>query len=309
MKFVAKRLSRLWIVLPLLAVLAQPAAALRFPSISIHVTNPPGQEYYLDLLLRNHKSPDLPTHGDPYGSDITYREDMVALLRSYEQEGWYATYFYSGKDDFNGQLTAADYQVLQNGEPANDHYFSGYDAGMPEAFRIILVTSHGEVRVTPAIRTNGRTELRVLYDWASGKASIPDLSQAPWVYAVFALAVLLAPRLFVRYIMRLPLRPAVPFLLAINLPCAALLSLILHLALFPLGLAKTLFLTLPVVPLSYVAEVVYIRIRKPDDTRAQMAAAFAGAALCAVLLVVLLPALYNHFTGTHPQKMIRQYDT
>lgn len=108
------------------------------PRVKISITNPPKENYYLDLLYK------------PSQSESVYKnlEDvcdpkMLDLLFSYTDEGLYPAFAHGTPSPMWGSLLPNE-----NG----NHIFSY--VGVPDEFKIIIVTESGEVKVSDIIKRN-----------------------------------------------------------------------------------------------------------------------------------------------------------
>ena len=116
------------------------------PAVTIHVVNAPEGTYYLDLLITepdNYENIDL----------ASYDPELIAGLKSWEDEGWYPALVEGTRAPLFGDLT-----------PGEDgaHRFTYF--GLPRTFRI-AVSGPGGAQATaePFTRTVFYTHLT--YDW------------------------------------------------------------------------------------------------------------------------------------------------
>ena len=124
------------------------------PQITVKVLNPPEGEYYLDLLTMDAHS--YKNIEDP----SSYDQTMIALLMNYKEEGWVPGLTMGTTAPMWGDLV---------GEPTRDgmeHTF-GY-MGVPNDFKIILVTSDGRVTVTEELHREA-LQSTLTYDYKTGK--------------------------------------------------------------------------------------------------------------------------------------------
>mgnify|MGYP006066660011 FL=1 len=117
------------------------------PAVTITVVNAPAGEYYLDLLITDPE----PDHDNIEVAD--YDPELIAGLKSWEDEGWYPALVTGTRAPLFGELTA---------EADGIHRFS-YN-GLPRTFRI-AVSGPGGAQATaePFTRTVFYTHLT--YDW------------------------------------------------------------------------------------------------------------------------------------------------
>ena len=117
------------------------------PAVTITVVNAPAGEYYLDLLITDPE----PDHDNIEVED--YDPELIAGLKSWEDEGWYPALVTGTRAPLFGELTA---------EADGIHRFSYH--GLPRTFRI-AVSGPGGAQTTaePFTRTVFYTHLT--YDW------------------------------------------------------------------------------------------------------------------------------------------------
>ena len=117
------------------------------PAVTITVVNAPAGEYYLDLLITDPE----PDHDNIEVED--YDPELIAGLKSWEDEGWYPALVTGTRAPLFGELTA---------EADGIHRFSYH--GLPRTFRI-AVSGPGGAQATaePFTRTVFYTHLT--YDW------------------------------------------------------------------------------------------------------------------------------------------------
>lgn len=131
--------------------------------LTVYVDNPPSELYYLDLLTQNAR-----TYNNFYddGERETLNQEMIALLYSYESDGWKPALTEGTGVPMWGELT---------GHPDGNrmiHEF-GY-VGAPDTYRIIIVTESGKVFVSETY-TRVALQSSITYDYATGTASVPPV--------------------------------------------------------------------------------------------------------------------------------------
>ena len=154
-------------VLLLMAVLFTTAVSADFgpkDRLTIYLTNPPAETYYLDLLY------------DAGGADVyenlTEEEiagldaDMLQALRE-NGTGWTAALAEGTRVPLFGRLTGT-----AEGDTVR-HTFSYY--GLPETYRIIIVTDSGQTHISEPF-TRRAMQSSITYDCAAGTGEIPPLS-------------------------------------------------------------------------------------------------------------------------------------
>ena len=107
------------------------------PRVEINLKNAPQVEYYLDLLYQPSRTASM---YDNLDKGAEYNEDMLRALRAYEKDGWYAAMASGTLTPVFGSLTAED----------GRHVFSYI--GVPDEFKIIIVTSGGDVKISRPVK-------------------------------------------------------------------------------------------------------------------------------------------------------------
>lgn len=142
-----------------------PASADMGPKdkLTVYVENPPTEEYYLDLLTQ-----DINKYNN-IKDDVRkgLNEHMISLLYNYEADGWKPALTEGTKMPMRGNLI---------GEPYDNGFIHtfGYH-GVPDTYRIIIVTENGKVSVSD-IYTRKALQSSVTYDYATGQVKIPSTS-------------------------------------------------------------------------------------------------------------------------------------
>lgn len=132
------------------------------PELYVFVKNPPEELYYLDLLIQNNSNDKYVNLEDK----SLYNQNMLALLYSKKDEGWLPALTDGTDVPLHGDLI---------GEPKDGammHYFGYF--GVPETYRIIIVTESGKVTVSDVI-TRKSMFSNVYYDYKTGTISTPSL--------------------------------------------------------------------------------------------------------------------------------------
>ena len=157
------------------------------PQLTVKVTNPPEELYYLDLLAEG----DWEHAGDAdySGLDWSYSEEEIAALdnglldalRAAVPDGWHAC----TAEGSNGAPMWGDLLGEDAGNGTRLHTF-GY-LGVPAAYRIIVVTKNGESWVSEVLH-RAALQSSVTVDWAEKTVSTPHAVSA---YALQFLCMLL----------------------------------------------------------------------------------------------------------------------
>ncbi len=144
--------------------------------LTVYVENPPTEDYYLDLLTQ---------HSSPYdnyqdGERESLDQEMIALLYSYKSEGWTPALVEGTGVPMWGSLTGK--------EDGNRmvHKF-GY-VGVPDTYRIIIVTKGGKISVSETY-TRKALQSSITFDYRTGRAEVPSILllyslQFAWTFAL-----------------------------------------------------------------------------------------------------------------------------
>lgn len=160
-----KRILRnIWLLFIILVFVSFPVASYADtgpkPSLSIHLVNPPGEPYYLDLLIQ-----DKGTYPNLHDEEkAVLDQDMLALLFSHESEGWNPAIAGGTGAPLWGSLAG---EAEKGGMLHSFSYF-----GVPDTYRIIIVTQSGKVTVSET-QTRKAYQDSITYDYATSKVSVP----------------------------------------------------------------------------------------------------------------------------------------
>lgn len=131
-------------------------------NLVIYVKNPPNENYYLDLLTTQ---PGTYSNLGKSEERVHLNQDMLQLLYSQEDEGWYPALTEGTNIPMWGKLI---------GEPHNDkmiHKFSYL--GVPETYRIIIVTESGKVTLSDTY-TRKALQSSIHYDYETNTGRVPS---------------------------------------------------------------------------------------------------------------------------------------
>lgn len=136
------------------------------PSLKIIVKNAPEEEYYLDLLV------DYPAdNGYIWLDESRYDSEKLQILSNYRDGNWRAAKVTGTRVPLTGELIG----ISNKNEMIHDF---GY-VGVPDIFRIIIVTSDNEIVTSDIIETNTFNSV-VYYDFKNNaltqKAIIVDIT-------------------------------------------------------------------------------------------------------------------------------------
>ena len=150
----------------LMILVTQPAYADTGPkpSITVHCSNMPGGEVYLDLLI---DAPPLPEDaGFSYGNMSRDEPDgyngfMIDILKAYNVDGWRPALVTGTRAPLWGELRLA----VDNGNAVSGFRYMD----VPGRFKIIVVTEDGSVAVSNVVER--RTfQSDVFFDYGAGRA-------------------------------------------------------------------------------------------------------------------------------------------
>ncbi len=126
------------------------------PKLIVIVENPPEGEYYLDLLLDY----DMPLCKNLSGPETSFDAEKLRILNEYNENGWYCALAHGTRYTVWGKLTG------NRSKEVMKHPFGYF--GLPERYKIIIVTPENEVRVTRIIERKSYSSV-VHYDYKTGE--------------------------------------------------------------------------------------------------------------------------------------------
>lgn len=135
--------------------------------LTVHVTNPPAEPYYLDLLTQQPGEYSNLLEEDR----AALNQEMLSLLYTYQEEGWYPAFVGGTEVPMWGDLTG------RTADGGMVHVFGYY--GLPKTYRIILATQSGKVVVSEAA-TRQALQSSVTFDYsaaANGAQNVLPLSE------------------------------------------------------------------------------------------------------------------------------------
>lgn len=178
------------------------------PGLTVKLLNAPDEPYYLDLLAPGEGGNGLS------GQELAALDrDMLAALLGSVPEGWHACITQGGNVPIFGELTSGD----------GVHYFSYL--GVPETYRILVVTRSGEVWSSNTLE---RKVLQgsVTVNWETKETLQPKV----WVGYVLQFLSTLLPTLIIELavllLFRFDLRQNILSFLWVNLLTQGLLALL-----------------------------------------------------------------------------------
>ncbi len=136
------------------------------PSLEIIVKNPPKAEYYLDLLVDYEGETLYPNIHE----EDKYSEDMYSILKNYNSNGWRPAMVTGTKAPIFGDIIGE-----KDGENMV-HRFSYI--GVPDRFKIIIVTADGETIVSENIIKRKAFKSKVYFDYNTKKLQETSIALA-----------------------------------------------------------------------------------------------------------------------------------
>jgi hypothetical protein len=131
------------------------------PKITIRVANPPKEEYYLDLLVK-----DDGTYDNLKEDRAGYDQTKLALLEAFYSDGWHPGLTKGTRAPLFGKLTGIK-------ESENRIHIFSY-MGVPDDFKLILVTPDNQIIVSEEIHKNA-FDFTLDYDYLTGNIRIEKL--------------------------------------------------------------------------------------------------------------------------------------
>lgn len=106
------------------------------PKVTIDIKNPPEENYYLDLLYKKENNSDKYTLYKNLDDDSEYNQEMLSLLFSYENENLIPA------------MAAGTFVPTFGDIVSNENKFVFSYLGVPDEFKIIIVTENGTVKTS-----------------------------------------------------------------------------------------------------------------------------------------------------------------
>jgi hypothetical protein len=271
--------------------------------LTVRVENAPAEPYYLDILAEGEYEGHTYGSGDtPYsGLDWSYSPEEIAALdealldalRSAVPEGWLAcTAEGTGGVPMWGQLYAESTDAA--GNPL--HVF-GYH-GLPETYRILMVTQSGEVFLSD-VCTRRVLQSSVTVDWAAKAADVPPA----WTAWLLQFLSMLLPTLVIEGLLLMLFgyswkRSWKPFLL-VNLATQGCFAAYIASVVMGHGVSGwSMFFFIPAEVVITLAEVLLYRrfLTERSRGRAAFYAVFANACSAALGLIAVGP-VWRHLVS------------
>ena len=254
------------------------------PQLTVKVTNPPEELYYLDLLAEG----DWEHAGDAdySGLDWSYSEEEIAALdsglldalRAAVPDGWHAC----TAEGSNGAPMWGDLLGEDAGNGTRLHTF-GY-VGVPDTYRILLVTQSGETWLSGTY-TRRSLQSSVTVDWASKTVDLPPV----WAAYLLQFLCTLLPTLLIEgallFIFGYRSRKSWRSFLLVNLVTQGGFSAYLMVTVLNHGVsAWSLFFYLPIEFLITVVEILLYRKLLTEKSQGRAIAYAVTANICSAAL-------------------------
>lgn len=196
------------------------------PKLIITVVNPPQSEYYLDLLVDY----DLPLSENLGELRDALDRKKIKLIEDNSKDGWYAALVHGTRVPLWGKLT---------GEPQDGtmkHTFGYF--GVPDNYKIIIVTSDNEVIITRTIHRKSYTS-EVIYNYLTGEITEQGGLTLAWTYTkqfLMSLFVTLIIEGFWLLVFRFKTVRSLTVFFFVNLSTQALLTIVVSTSQLLLGI-------------------------------------------------------------------------
>ncbi len=207
------------------------------PSITVNLTNPPSGTYYVDILWKE-DSGSWKTVADEKDQ---YNPDMLAKLVNYNVDGWHARLYGSPVQDAAFGVSTTRYTVSY--------------MGVPDAYKVIVVTEDLRVIVSPEIRKAAFDE-QISFDCETGVVSQTTIAER---YAIQFFTTLI-PTLVIELLLFIPF--GMDFkknwlkVVLVNLATQILLTIALGWALTNISMMFALFIYIPVEVVILILEMI-----------------------------------------------------
>lgn len=202
--------------------------------LTVYVENPPNELYYLDLLTQ--KTAPYNNFSDT-GERETLNPTMLASLYNYADKGW--------KPALTEGTGAPIFATLIGVPDGNRiiHEFGYF--GVPDTYRIIIVTKSGKVTVSDTF-TRKALQSNITFDYDSGKAVVPNIGFTYLLQYVSTCIPTLLIEGIVLLLFRFKLKENYKVFLLLNLLTQILLTATMGTALIKSGPLSAYFAQFPV---------------------------------------------------------------
>lgn len=242
------------------------------PKITVVVQNPPGEEYYLDLLVSG--DPESQLYDNLSESRAKYDAELLSLLESYLEDGWYPGLTRGTRVPMFGSLL---------GKPDGDERIHSFSyVGVPEDFKIITVSSSGTVTVSREIHRN-TFQTSVYYDFNTGSVTQRSLAVSYLLQFLMTCLPTLLIEGAILLLFRFSLKGNFRVFLLANLATQAMLTAVLGTAMFRGGLLLSYIFYVPLELGILLAEtILFTRLLKEHGFRRRAAYAITANVTSAV---------------------------
>lgn len=256
------------------------------PKLTVIVSNPPEDEYYLDLLIDY----DLPQCDNLEGIRDTFDPVKLELLEEYYKNGWCTALAHGTRKPLWGELTGEEH------DGCLVHSFAY--VGVPDRYKIIIVTPENEILISRIIEKKSYSST-VYYDYATREVTEQDGLTLAWTYAKQFLMTLL-PTLILEGIILLLFRfktaHTLRLFFVVNVLTQAGMTLVMSTSLLTFGIYSSYVVLLPVELVITVVEVVaYTFLLKEGRKRKRLAYAVTANIVSSLAMPPLLYLEYQLF--------------
>lgn len=214
--------------------------------LTVYVLNPPDELYYLDLLTQEY------SHYNNIGEEEreSLNQEMLQLLYSLEDEGWKPALIEGTGIPMWGDLIGKPYGNYMV------HTFSYF--GVPDTYRIIIVTESGTVTVSD-VYTRFALQSSVIFDYASDTVS----SSSIWLQYIMQFFMTLIPTILIEGVILIlfgfKLKENIKIFLFINLVTQILLTVTIGTTMIQKGSVTAFIFEIPVEIVILIAETTLFR--------------------------------------------------
>lgn len=226
------------------------------PSLEIIVKNPPQSEYYLDLLV-DYSSDHL---YENIRNSEGYSAEMYDILKKYNVDGWRPALATGTRVPLFGKLT---------GEKKGNNMVHNFSyVGVPDRFKVILVTSGNEVIVSENIVERKAFKSTVYFDLGTKKLSEKCAVLAYILQFLSTCSLTLIIEGLILLLFRFSMKQNWKTFLIINIITQVLLTAVIYSATYKLGAFAALLLYMPFELVIFIGEaILFVRYLKQHSRR------------------------------------------
>lgn len=212
------------------------------PSIKIIVKNPPQGEYYLDLLV-DYSGYDL---YDNIRENQTYSKHMYKLLKDYKVDGWRPALVTGTRVPLNGKLT---------GEKKGNNMIHNFSyVGVPDRFKVIIVTSDNEIIVSEDIVERKAFNSTVFFDYNTSRLVESSMLLSYILQFISTCLATLIIEGIILILFRFSIKQNYKPFIIINVITQILLTIIVFSAMYTNGAFAAIFMYIPFELMILIAE-------------------------------------------------------